>query len=65
MACSFLPKVESQLDVHHLDLIAEGVRKTRLEDVTVLCANCHRLAHSAAAPIGVNELRKVAEMASG
>ena len=46
MACGFTPRADSQLDVHHLDPIAEGERKTRLEDLAVLCANCHRLAHS-------------------
>lgn len=44
--CGFVPKVDSQLDVHHLDPIAEGQRETRIEDVVVLCANCHRLAHA-------------------
>ncbi|MCY4746448.1 DEAD/DEAH box helicase [Pelomonas sp. UHG3] len=33
------------LDVHHLDPIAEGVRKTTLKDVTVLCKNHHAEAH--------------------
>ena len=33
------------LDVHHLDPISEGIRKTTLKDVTVLCANHHREAH--------------------
>lgn len=36
----------SQLEVHHLDPIAEGQRKTTLADLVVLCANCHRLAHA-------------------
>ncbi len=44
--CGFVPKVDSQLDVHHLNPIAEGQRQTRIEDVVVLCANCHRLAHA-------------------
>ncbi len=35
------------LDVHHLDPIAEGQRRTTVEDVTVLCANHHREAHHA------------------
>lgn len=34
------------LDVHHLHPISEGVRKTKIEDVTVLCANHHRLVHA-------------------
>ena len=51
MACGFLPKVDSQLDVHHLNPIAEGQRRTRIEDVAVLCANCHRLAHANQPPL--------------
>ena len=43
--CDSVIKHVSQLDVHHLNPIAEGVRKTTLNDVAVLCANCHRLAH--------------------
>ncbi len=46
MHCGFIPTVDSQLDVHHKNPIAEGERKTRLDDVEVLCANCHRLAHA-------------------
>lgn len=46
MECGFVPAVDSQLDVHHRDPIAEGQRRTKIEDVMVLCANCHRLAHS-------------------
>jgi 5-methylcytosine-specific restriction protein A len=45
-ACGFVPQVDSQLDVHHRDPIAEGQRRTTLADVVVLCANCHRLAHA-------------------
>ena len=60
MGCSFTPRVESQLDVHHLDPIAQGERRTRLEDVAVLCANCHRLAHSTEPPMGVARLREIA-----
>jgi 5-methylcytosine-specific restriction protein A len=33
------------LDVHHLHPVSEGVRRTTLKDVTVLCANHHRQAH--------------------
>jgi Rad3-related DNA helicase len=34
-----------QLDVHHLDPVSEGLRRTTLKDVRVLCANHHRQAH--------------------
>jgi predicted HNH restriction endonuclease len=50
LTCGFVPKVDSQLDVHHRDPIAEGQRRTRIEDVMVLCANCHRLAHATNPP---------------
>lgn len=51
MACGFAPKVDMQLEVHHLKPIAEGERLTSLADVAVLCANCHRLAHSEEPPL--------------
>lgn len=44
--CTSVVRDISQLEVHHLDPIAEGQRKTILADVIVLCANCHRLAHA-------------------
>lgn len=57
MACGLLPKVTIQLDVHHKDPIAEGERETTLNDVLVLCANCHRLAHSESPPLSLDALR--------
>ncbi len=57
MACSFMPKVDSQLDVHHLKPVSEGERLTSLADVAVLCANCHRLAHSEEPPLPLVSLR--------
>ncbi|MDO9095781.1 MAG: DEAD/DEAH box helicase [Rubrivivax sp.] len=33
------------LDVHHLDPVSEGERRTKLSDVTVLCKNHHAEAH--------------------
>lgn len=56
MGCGFWPKVDAQLDVHHLDPIAEGQRGTKIKDVVVLCANCHRLAHSTRPPLSLVDL---------
>jgi 5-methylcytosine-specific restriction protein A len=57
MGCEFLPKTSNQLDVHHKDPIADGVRKTKITDLAVLCANCHRLAHSRKPPLTIEEIR--------
>ncbi len=58
MACGFVPRVDSQLDVHHLFPLAEGgERYTAITDVAVLCANCHRLAHTATPPHSVDKLK--------
>lgn len=51
MRCGLVPRVESQLDVHHRNPIAEGERRTTLDDLAVLCANCHRLVHSVSPPM--------------
>lgn len=58
MSCGFLPRVLSQLDVHHLHPLADGgERLTALSDVAVLCCNCHRLAHSSAPPMTIAALQ--------
>lgn len=45
--CSYVVTHLTQLEVHHVDLISQGgSRKTKMEDVQVLCASCHRLAHA-------------------
>ncbi len=53
MLCGLVPRVASQLDVHHRDPIAEGPRRTTLADVAVVCANCHRLVHSVSPPMPI------------
>lgn len=41
---------EAHFEVHHIiPLSNTGVRKTRLSDLALLCANCHRLLHRAIA----------------
>jgi Rad3-related DNA helicase len=59
MACDYVPRVDAQLEVHHLRPLAEGgERMTNVAtDLAVLCANCHRLAHSAKPPLTVEALR--------
>jgi Rad3-related DNA helicase len=58
MACGFEPKSTNQLDVHHLNPVAQGgERLTGLADVAVLCANCHRLAHSQQPPLAIEALK--------
>jgi 5-methylcytosine-specific restriction enzyme A len=57
-ACGWVPKVEAQIEVHHLDPISEGERRTRLEDLRPLCRNCHALAHSTTPPMTIEQLRR-------
>ena len=58
MCCGFHPKVISQLDVHHLFPLSEGgERLTSISDLAVLCANCHRLAHSTAPPLSIEAMK--------
>jgi hypothetical protein len=42
---------------HHLKPIASGVAKTTLDDIALLCANCHAMAHTKNPPIPIEELR--------
>ena len=51
------PISPSILDVHHLDPISEGERRTKIEDLIPLCANCHRTAHLENPPIPLERLK--------
>jgi predicted HNH restriction endonuclease len=46
-------------EVHHLVPIAklDGSTPTRLEDLAVVCANCHRIIHYGAAPLTLDQVR--------
>lgn len=59
-SCGFVPKVDTQLDVHHLDPLKNGGRVTAIADVAVLCRNCHALAHSEDPPVPLERLRRLA-----
>jgi 5-methylcytosine-specific restriction protein A len=43
---------------HKLPLVA-GVRTTRLADLAIVCANCHRMLHRSARWLSVDELRAI------
>ena len=46
-ACQFVPLVPRQVEVHHKNPLADrGPDVTKMEDVCVLCRNCHGLAHT-------------------
>jgi hypothetical protein len=51
------------VDVHHLNPIAErtGNEITRIEDVRILCATCHRMIHAGGILRTPNELRQIIE----
>jgi len=59
MCCGFKPKVISQLDVHHLFPLHEGERRTEISHLAVLCANCHRFAHSTEPPLTVEAMKSL------
>jgi len=56
--------LESQFEAHHIVPLAfEGKRRTKLSDMALLCANCHRLIHKAISMkktwISIDELKKL------
>jgi len=53
-----------RLDVHHLDPVAEGRRRTTVRDVVVLCANHHRDAHSEMRAAGFSAAKVVESSAA-
>lgn len=50
------------IECHHLDPLSERLnfkRTSTLEDVTVLCSNCHRLIHSRRPSLGLQAARRL------
>jgi 5-methylcytosine-specific restriction protein A len=48
------------IECHHVDLLADTeVTLTRLEDLALVCANCHRMLHRGDPPPTVDELREM------
>lgn len=47
------------IEVHHLKPVSELGKggKTKLSDLALLCANCHRMAHRKRIPLGLEELK--------
>lgn len=49
---------DGYIEVHHKRQMAENkVRCTTVDDVDVLCANCHRMVHRRAVPLSLSELK--------
>jgi hypothetical protein len=44
---------------HHLKPIAAGPSKTTLDDIALVCANCHAMIHTNIPPISIEGLRKL------
>jgi 5-methylcytosine-specific restriction endonuclease McrA len=44
---------------HHLNPVALGVAKTTLDDIALLCANCHSMVHTEKTPISIDKLRRL------
>jgi 5-methylcytosine-specific restriction protein A len=50
---------EGFIEVHHKISLAEsGKRKTTVDDVDVLCSNCHRMIHRNSKPLTLAELKR-------
>jgi 5-methylcytosine-specific restriction protein A len=49
---------EGYIEVHHLRPVHRLVAgtKTKLSDLALLCANCHRMAHRKRSPLSLEEL---------
>lgn len=71
-ACSFDFKAaygslgEGYIEVHHTKPVHSLVAgtKTKLADLALLCANCHRIAHRRRTPLSVDEIKGILAKAS-
>jgi len=51
---------EDYCEVHHLTLLAQldDETKTTLDDLAIVCANCHRIIHLCTPPVEMDEMRR-------
>lgn len=50
---------EGFIEMHHLYPISKGARRTTVDDLRPVCANCHRMLHRGVVMLEVDELRKI------
>lgn len=53
---------EGFIEMHHLFPIAEGTRKTSVEDLRPVCANCHRMLHRGKKLLRIEELKDIIKL---
>lgn len=56
---------EGFVEMHHLFPIANGKRKTTIEDLRPVCANCHRMLHKGKKLLSIEELKEIIELNKG
>jgi len=44
---------------HHLRLLASGPTTTKIEDIVLVCANCHAMIHKENPPIEIEKIRSI------
>lgn len=50
---------EGFIEMHHLHPIAQGARKTTIEELAPVCANCHRMLHKGNQLLSIKELKQI------
>jgi hypothetical protein len=50
------------IELHHLYPISEGRRKSTIDDLRPVCANCHRMLHRGKQLLSIDRLKKIIQM---
>ena len=52
---------QGYIEAHHKNPLAEtkGQRKTKREDIALVCSNCHKMLHRGSQVLQVEELKKL------
>jgi 5-methylcytosine-specific restriction protein A len=49
-------------ECHHKLPLSEGVRRTRLEDLAIVCSNCHRMLHRRSLSLSIEQLAELVRL---
>lgn len=57
---SYGPTGAGYIECHHIEPLGENneITETRLEDLAIVCSNCHRMLHSKTPALSIEELKK-------
>ena len=50
------------IEAHHLIMVSSGKRKSTLNDISLICSNCHSMVHRRKPPYSIEEIKQILKL---